>query len=763
MSGLKIPRTLRLPTMLVAVAQVQPALAQDDFDDGTRILVTSERPAINPYGDEEAPYKVDRLFGERQVVPLLDLPRTVVAIPKEVIEDQGALSFRDLIRTQAGITLGTGEGGNAYGDRMFIRGFDARNDVYVDGFRDPGVTQRELFAVQQVEVIKGPNATYGGRGTTGGSVNFVTKAPQDSIFAAFNATTGTDNTRRISTDLNYSFGESFQVRANALYHASDVAGRDYVWHDRWGMQVAARFAPSEEFQLTGDYYHLTWDTLPDWGFPFDSRTQQPFTDAPRDNWYGVFARDFLTTKVDIGTVKLAWDAADNIRISSIGRYSWGLNRYIASAPEGPQITDPNPANWTTGANPKSRNAKATFWGNQTQARVDFDTAGIDHKLVVGGEYSSEQVVNRPLSQAISETVGTPITPAVAIRQNIFQPNPYVPWVSATGVPLVPIPSGARTDAEIESWALFALDTIEITPQLQISGGVRYDNFQIEVLSLGAPSATNPNPVPTIVSRKDEFVNWNAGIVYKPYPDISLYASAATSSNPSGEQTDAATNASYGGIGPQNLNLGPEKNRAYEIGVKWEPGGHILLTAALFRTTKLNARVATTGVATYSLDGKQRAQGVELGVSGNITPEWSVFGGFVYLDTEVLEANNPVNVGARFPNQPEYSAALLTTYALTDWLTLGGQASYYSTRYGGSNQTNSSGTVSGGVVVAQPTLPAYWRFDATARIQVLDEVELQINGLNLTDERYFEALYQSASPFSYQAPGRSVMLTARVVL
>jgi len=785
MKGMRIPATLRVPAMMLVATQAHaaevpgkdavaaPTEAQaasqrrsgvGDALPETDITVTGHRELENPFADSQAPYKVDRLSGDKFVVPLLDLPKTVTVIPREVIEDQGALSFRDLVRVQPGITLGTGEGGNAYGDRTFIRGFDARNDVYVDGFRDPGVTLREVFSLQQIEVSKGPSGTYGGRGTTGGSVNFVTKAPQKANFAAVNATVGSDSTVRGTVDTNFEASDNLQFRINGLAHRSHVAGRDEVWSKRFGVSVAGAWQPAPNVDVNADYYHLSWDALPDWGMPFDTRSQQPFVAVDRNNWYGVLARDFLKSRVDSGTIRLGWDIAKNIKLSSIGRYSWNLNSYIASAPESPLITDPDPTKWTIAANPKSRNARSKFYGNQTQVRFDFDTGGIGHKLVVGGEISREEVENRPLQQALSETVGAPIVPAVPIRVNLFDPIPNTPWVSASGAPLVPSPSGARTTVSIDSKALFALDTIEITPKLQISAGIRYDNFDMKVNSIAAPTAGNPPPQALLLGRKDEFVNWNAGIVYKPIPSVSLYVSAATSSNPSGEQTDGAA-ASYGGLTPQNVNLSPEKNQAYEVGVKWQPGGHLMLTAALFRTTKNNARVIPAGgtnTAPLELTGKQRAQGIELSASGNITRAWSVFGGFVLLDTEVLETPNPANLGARFPNQPKTSASLLSTYKISEGLTLGGQASYYSKRYGGNNLSNSAGTVVGGVVAAQPTLPAYWRFDATARVKLNEDIELQINGLNLTDKRYFEALYQSATPFSYQAPGRSVLGTMRVI-
>ena len=750
MTGMKMPQTLRLPAMLLAAFQAAPALADDKpAEANSDITVYGSRPAINPYGDDSAPYKVDRLAGEKFVVPLLDLPRTVTVIPREVIEDQGALSFRDLVRTQPGITLGTGEGGNAYGDRTFIRGFDARNDVYIDGFRDPGVTQREVFAIQQIEVIKGPSATYGGRGTTGGSVNFVTKKPQNTSFVAANATLGTDATRRITADANYRVSDALQFRVNGLYSQSDAAGRNQVWNDRWGVFAAALWTPASNIEVGADYYHLDWRALPDWGMPFDARTQQPFTVVDRRNWYGVLSRDFLTTKVDTGTVKLAWDIADKIRLSSISRYGWNLNSYIASAPEAPNITDPNPANWTVRANPKSRNARSTFYGNQTQVRFDFDTGILKHKLVVGGELSRERVTNQPFAFAQSETVGSPVVPTIVVTLNLFNPDPNYPWS------LFRTLSGAKNVATIDSKAVFALDTIDITPKLQISGGLRWDDFKLKLYSIAAPTTAIPTPQALNLKRHDSFLNWNAGIVYKPVPSVSLYASATTSSNPSGEQTDGAA-AAYGGLTVQTVNLEPEKNRAYEIGAKWEAGGHLLLTAAVFRTTKLNARVSPPPGSTTTelqLIGKQRSQGVELGASGNITPAWSVYGGFVYLDAKVLKGNTAAIAGLPFPNVPKYSGSLLTSYAIDKHVTVGGQASYYSLRHGGNNLANAAGASS---------IPAYWRYDANVRFKANDAIEFQINGLNLTDKPYFEALYQSATPFSYQAPGRTVLFTFRVV-
>jgi catecholate siderophore receptor len=130
----------------------------------------------NPYADAAAPYKVDHLQASGKFPePLLNTPKTVTVLSKEVLEDKNATTLKQAILSTAGVTLGTGEGGNAFGDRFFIRGFDARNDVFIDGVRDSGVSVRENFFTEQVEILRGPASSFAGRGTAGGAINIVTK------------------------------------------------------------------------------------------------------------------------------------------------------------------------------------------------------------------------------------------------------------------------------------------------------------------------------------------------------------------------------------------------------------------------------------------------------------------------------------------------------------------------------------------------------------------------------------------------------------
>lgn len=738
MSSIRIPLSLRSSAVLGPIAAamlVAPAAAAD----APEIVVNGIRaPAANPNADPVAPYKVDRSASGKFSEPIADTPKSIVIIPKEVIEDLGATSIRDLVRTQPGVTLGTGEGGNAFGDRIFIRGFDARNDVYIDGLRDPGVTSREIFAIEQIEIIKGPSSTFGGRGTTGGAVSLISKAPGKSDFALLEAAGGSDATRRFTADVNRKLSETVQLRVNGLFHDGDTAGRDTVFNRRWGVAGAIAWQPAPSVDVIADYYHLTANGLPDWGVPFDVRSQQPFK-VDRGNFYGVSARDFSYGRIDIGTVRLNWRLSDTVRLTSKSRYGSNTNSYIASAPESPVITDPDPANWTVRANPKNRNATSENYANATDLALEFDTGRFHHSVVTGVEFAHEEIVNRPYAFANSEAEGAVIVPPVIILQNLLNPNPNVPWTLFRAL------SGASTRTKVATKAVYAVDTIDLTPTIKLSGGLRYDDYRITNRAISAAN------VVTDLRNDSDFLNWNAGLVWKPVPKATLYVSASTSSNPSGEQTDG-NGVTYGGLAGVTANLDPETNRSYEAGAKYQAGegGHLLLTTAVFRTDKTNARVTDpVSGGSQILGGKQRVDGFEIGAQGNLLPGLSLLGGYTYLDAKVRAT--PTQPGGVFPNIPEHSFAMLTTYQVTNGITVGGQANYNSARFGGS-------TIGG-----TANVPGYWRFDATARVKVATRAEVQLNLLNLTDKTYYDAIYRSSTPFAYVAPGRSVLATLRISL
>lgn len=726
-----------------------PAVARaDEPAAGPEIVVNGERAAdANPNADPEAPYKVDKSADGRFTEALRDTPKSITVIPKEVLEDQGATGFRELARTTPGVTLGAGEGGNAFGDRIFIRGFDARNDIYIDGQRDPGVSSREIFAVEQVEIVKGPSSAFMGRGTTGGSVGLESKkAEVGTDFVVGELTGGTSDTLRGTVDANYDLGGGAALRVNGLYHTADTPGRDFVGNERWGGSAALAWKLSPTVSLDADYYYFRSDGMSDFGHPLDPATREPYKVDP-DNFYGAVGRDFNRNAADIGTVALEWAPSAAVKLRSQTRYGEVSNRYVVSVPRTPRVVTNKPADlaagfapgeWVVDTGSPQRNATTEYLGNITTLNLDVVTGGVSHAIVLGGELSSEKVTNlRYAFPAFVENdqgvrIGTPN----GFTRDLFDPDPVlgyrIPAVVDTAVP--------PAITNVDSWSLFALDTLKFGERWRLLVGARYDTFDIH--SSGVSRGT-----PYDVRSKVDFLNYQASLLYKPAAALSLYASFATSANPSGEQLDS-TSATYGGVvGAPDLR--PERNKAWEAGAKWEAGGgHLLLTAAAFRIDKTNARESQGG-GLYVNVGKLRSQGFELGASGNLTSRLAVFGGYTWLDAKIVDSAVPAAIGKRFANIPRHSFALLANYAVTGRLMLGAQAQYRSRIFGGLFDAGDD------------SVPGYWKFDLVGRYRASDRIELRANVTNLTDKRYYDAIYRSE--FSFVAPGRQATVSVTVTL
>ena len=741
--------TLFAGVMGAALFPATPALAAVDTDAGPGrsdiVVIGRQQADANPDADPQAAYKIDRSSNGKFTEEVRDTPKSITIIPKEVIEDVGATTFRDIARTTPGVTLGTGEGGNAFGDRIFIRGFEARNDIYIDGMRDPGVSSREVFAIEQIEIVKGPSSAFMGRGTTGGSVGLQSKRPQfGNDFTVAELTGGTDNLLRGTVDANFQLGETVGLRVNGLYHTADTPGRDHVDSERWGGAAALEWRLSDAFKVEADYYHFRLDGMSDYGHPFDPATQEPYA-VNADNFYGAVGRDFLKNGADIGTVALEWEPTGAVTLRSQSRYGEVFNRYVVSVPRAPRTATADDAangfaigELVVDTGTPQRNASTRYFSNITSLTAEFMTGGIEHTLVVGGEYAHEKITNRRyafptfVENEGGQQIGTPS----GFTRSLFDPDPVLGY----SIPAQVDTNAAPSVTTVESVSLFLLDTIKLSPQWEILLGGRYDTFDIKATGASRGTAF-------AASSDVDFFNWQTSLLYKPVEAVSLYASFATSSNPSGEQLDS-TSPTYGGIlGVENLE--PERNKSYEIGAKWEmAGGHLLLTAAAFRIDKTNAREQTTpGV--YELVGKLRSEGFELGVNGNLTPRWALFGGYTYLDAKIRNSADAALDGTRFANVPRHNISLLTSYAVTHRFTLGGQAYYRSRIYGG---TTGAGTAS---------VPGYWKFDAVARYQLANNIQLRGNVLNIFDQRYYDAIYRSGTPFSYVAPGRSATLSVEV--
>ena len=658
------------------------------------IVVHGILPDADPNANADAPYKVERSQNDRFTEKLRDTPKTVVVIPKEVIEDLGAQSLREVVRSLPGITLGTGEGGNAFGDRIFIRGFEARNDVYIDGLRDPGVTSREIFAVEQIEVVKGPSGSFGGRGTTGGLVSLELKRPNlEHSFVTAESGVGTDDYRRETIDANYALSGRFAVRVNGLYANADTPGRDYVTNEKWGGAIAAQFKASDRFSISADFYHYRLNGIPDFGLPFDVRTQRPYAVDP-DNFYGVIGRDFIRNSADIGTIRLDWNPIDAIKIRSVTRYGRTTNRYVASAPGSvclvarnasnacpaggtsvplpAGLTDVGEANYTLNAGSQRRWGENDYVAHVTEATMQFATGGVGHTLVAGGEYSNEIIKNTPLLLPAygEDASGNPVATPGSFVRNLLNPDPVLGYT----IPLTPDLTTGPSRVAVQTLAAYLIDTLKFSPHVWATVGLRIDAFDLRYRSNSLPTAQR-------LTSNSTFANWQGSLTWKPGEHSTLYASYATSSDPSGEQFDGSS-AAYGGITPTTADLAPEQNQSWEAGAKWEsPDGDFLLTGAVFQITKDNAR-EDVGGGVYQLVGKLRSRGAEISASGTVLKRLQLFGGYTYTDAKIVASATPANVGQPFANIPRHSANLLATVIVTPRLQVGGQVHVQSLIHGG---------------------------------------------------------------------------------
>lgn len=703
----------------------------------------------NPYANAGAPYKVERSANSRITEPLINTPRTVTAIPKEVMADKGATSVRELVRTTPGLTLGSGEGGNAFGDRVFIRGFDARNDMYINGVRESGVTTRETFMTEQLEVIKGPAGTIGGRGTAGGAINVVTKQPTPVNFYSMTAVGGTDMTRRLTADINHNVTKDLAIRVNGLFQQADVAGRNHVYDNRYGGSFAAAWKPTQNFKATLDYYHVYFDQMPDWGVPFDARTRRPFTESGlnRNNFYGVTARDFQKNFQHLVTQGLEWTIDPNFVVTNKARFGYTVTDYVASKPGAPNLSNVNPLLWTVAATPASRYQVNRTLANQTEATAKFDLGPFRHTLVTGFEAQREDISQDGYSGLTVEC--NPVC-TTGITTNLWNPTTHL--VSVVGTPTR---NGRPTKTKVDTLSAFVFDTMNWNDRLFLSLGGRADGYNI----------TRTPFTGAELSRTDLMFNWNAGITYKVLPNASVYAAYSTSTNPVGAELDGG-GEDYGSLTAANQVFRPERNTSLEVGTKWELfDKKLLLTAAAFQTTKENAR--ETVAAVLQDTASYRIRGIELGATGNITDRWSVFGGAVLMDSKVTDSALPASLGQPLANIAHQSFNLLTKYKLTDKLTIGGQATWKGEILGGTLAAIwfPAGTVNvGGVNVPTPAgynkLPGGWRFDLMAEYEFDKTFSVKAQVLNIFNKTLYDAFYRSNTPYVYVAPGRAGYLTVQ---
>jgi catecholate siderophore receptor len=654
--------------------------------------------------------------------PLRDVPQTITVVPAAVIEEQGASTLRDVLRNVVGITFQAGEGGVPAGDQMTIRGFSARTDMFIDGVRDFGGYSRDPYNVDQVEVAKGPSSAIAGRGSTGGAINLISKAPhlQTDHHAALSG--GNADYRRTTIDFNQPLPDvgipGTSLRLNAMYTDTGVPGREVVEGQRWGVSPSMAFGLGTPTRLTASYSHLDQDNVPDYGLPWVAVNTNPDLEAysngmppvDQSNFYGLRARDYEDTTTDIGTIQIDHQATPALSLRNLTRYGKTSRDSVITAPRFVSINTSTDINRQL----QSRDMVDDIVANQSNLTARFATPGVAHAVVAGFEVAREGSENFLRAG--------PVAPLA----DLFHPNPNEPYPG----PIVR--TGARNTGTADSTAAYAFDTANIGSRLELSGGLRWDRFAVDYESLAATG------VITALERTDNMVSWRAGAVYKPRVNGSIYFGYGSSFNPSAEGL-ALTAATVG--------LEPEHTITYETGTKWDVAGEQLsVTAAVFRTEKTNARTPgiNPGDPPTVLAGRLQVSGLELGASGRITPRWTAFAGYSFMHSDVAESNTATEIDNQFALTPNHTLSIWTTFVLPWDFTIGGGTQFMDAVF--RNATNTA------------EVPSYWLINGLASYEVNQHLTLRLNLNNLTNERYVDRV---GGGHYIPGPGRSIQVSSAI--
>ncbi|MES2623730.1 MAG: TonB-dependent siderophore receptor [Pseudomonadota bacterium] len=650
-------------------------------------------------------YKVEDSTLSKLTESLSDTPQTISVITDKLMDDRAVMSLTDALRNVPGITLGAGEF-SWQGNNPNIRGFNSRNDMFLDGMRDFGNYDRDPFNLQSIEVLQGPSSMVFGRGSTGGVINQASKMPVEDQLRSVHLNVGNADTRRLVVDLNQPLSPTAAVRLNVMKHDSEVPDRDGAAADRFGVAPSLSLELGSATRLTLSYMHQGSDNTPDYGLPW--LAGKP-ADVERNNYYG-FDTDYVNTDAGISTINLEHALNENNRLQAIVRY--------ADYERSTRITEPLLVGTPTATTPldtvrvnrnvfRGESNERIFQG-QLNLISNFSTGILDHTLVTGLEAAQENS-----SPGFGFALGVPTTPIL---------DPVEEPFTSTGVAW-----RALTEADGESLAAFALDTIKFGDQWQLVTGVRWDRFEVDYngdrFNDNGSFLRNESIQRTVIKK-----SYRAALVYKPVEAGTVYLGWGTSFNPSAEGLSFINSGRA--LTVSDSNLDPETNRSAELGVKWQLFNDALnLDAALFHIEKSNARVPDPATPGFNiLAGAQTVTGFSINATGSITNRISVSGGYTWLDSE-QEKTTQVTVlpGTPLANVPENTFSAWISYTPLPDLQIGVGGRYVDERL---------------ATITQPVkeVPDYFALDAMVSYQATNNVRLKLNLTNFTDEYYFDQLH-----------------------
>ncbi|MBH1978972.1 MAG: TonB-dependent siderophore receptor [Comamonadaceae bacterium] len=657
-----------------------------------------------------------------------DIPQSVTVFTEKLMNDRNQDDFREVLRTTAGVTFQSGETGE---EDVRLRGFSLgqAGDIYTDGMKDAPLYERDTFNLDRVEVLKGSASMLFGKGSTGGVVNQVNKAPLLIDQHEVSYTLGTGKENRLTGDFNFKTGENAALRLNALVHDSD---NDGAKQDKRGIAPTFAWGIGTRDEFSIGLYALDVKGRPSYNSPWINDNGKIVPTLPAKNYYGL-ASDHLNTSsqyVTLGHIHRFGDGGELQTRLRHGKYERDLLASVIRF--GTPITALDQINAST---PLTRTSKGRIGDStMTQLQSDythsFNWGGKKHDILAGVDYYHDDA-NRNSSYAnaagnssatngLGTTVGTPNNGA---------------WAPDMRAPV------AYNTFKAQNIGLYLQDTMSLNSTIKLVGGLRYDQFKA--------SYRNANG-----SLSDETSDglWSprVGVLFQPDELASYYVSYGSSFNTSADTYQfGSVNANTGSL----ADTPPEKSRNFEIGGKWELfERRALLGVAAFYSEKFNERNTDPDNPGYLLSGKRHATGMEFNLAGRISPKWEIFWNHTWIpsakidkSTTVLAANGggAQVQGDRPGLTPKHSGSLWSTYAVTPKVRVGGGLTYR----GAQNPEGSRAMEASSFVTA----------DAMVEYSFDDKTSLKLNVQNLTNKLYADALYRG-----FYAPGapRSVQLVLK---
>ncbi|MBT0586000.1 TonB-dependent receptor [Alteromonas oceanisediminis] len=670
----------QLTSIATALILSQSAVAES-FENIERVTVEGQYLSMNESNSVKTP------------TPIIDVPQSLSIITAEEITERGITSIGQIIDYTPGVNTSQGEG---HRDSVVFRGIRSTADFFIDGHRDDVQYYRGLYNVEQVEILRGPNALLFGRGGTGGIVNRVSKKAQlDQQFSGYQASLNTFGGFNTQVDTNFTSGANSAIRINAMYEQLDNH-RDFYDGERVGLNPTARIALSDDTTLDLSYEYINHERFIDRGIPTgsDGRPVEALEDIvfgdPNNNYHEVQAHVFRAT--------IEHEFSDSLKGNFSANYGdfdkTYVNFYASDYDQSTNVVELD--GYIDNTLRDSLNLSGNLIG-------ELRTGSIGHTIIIGSELiNTDSDQNR--SNPVFSTSGDDREEFNVTRPLNFR---NLSGVNANGQPFTAAFSDLNDDTRVnlEVFSFYIQDEIEISEQLDIVIGARFDRFDIEVFN------ADPAVLETR-TRTDEEISPRAGIVYKPLENISLYASYSESFLPrSGEQ--------YTDINGSDDQLDPDTFSNREIGVKWDFAEGMSFTAAVFENEQSSPQVADNDPATLDVVDSE-ISGFELQFKGQVTDSLSISANYSNLDGEIVERSGPTG---RAPRElPENTFSIWSTYQVSTAFGVGLGATYQDESF-----INTSNTA---------TLPSYTRVDAAAYYDVSDTLRVQLNIENLLDELYF---------------------------